>query len=122
MRKITLLLNACIVMTLASCVTTTEEQRIVSEQHFRDVVVEKKLSNTRVDVTLKLTQDGLIEGTEPSGEIKGTWLWDGTRFCRDVTTGPLKGKTCQVVTLKDTKVSVKDVEGKIRTATYRISE
>lgn len=121
MKKAILLINSLLLMSLAACVTSTDKgQRIVTEEKFREIVVGKTLKQTRYNVTVILTPEGRIEGMEPSGKLEGNWAWVGTRFCREIITAPLIGRACQVVTLKDDKVSFKDSKGEIRTATYRI--
>ena len=74
---------------LASVVSAQaqEAKQVKDEASYRELIVDKKWTHAWGKTWVKVHSDGTISGDSPRGKIKGTWVWKGSKSCRNGTVG-----------------------------------
>ena len=105
----------------AASAANSGKKKIETEQEFRDVIVEKRLSNKHGYSVVH--EDGTLSGEFGGKEVTGTWSWDGKYFCRTAKVGsknfPLN---CQTITVSGDKVTFGRNKGLGKKNKYRLEE
>ena len=97
------------------------KKAIETEQEFRDVVVERRLSSKHGYSMVH--EDGTLSGEFGGKEMTGTWSWDGKYFCRTAKLGKKKFPlNCQTVTVSGDKVTFRRNKGLGKKSKYRLEE
>ena len=114
-----LALAVCHSVQLASAADSNE--RITTEQEFRDVLVGKRTSNQHGYSVLH--EDGSMTGEFGGRELTGTWTWEGEYLCRSGKLGKQKIRPdCRVVIVSGDKLTVIGKKGKGKKRKYKIQE
>lgn len=73
-------------------------EEITTKAQFLEQIAGRKL--VQEDSWVVLTADGKVNGQGPAkGEITGTWVWNETYYCRDITVdGVTFPHDCETVT------------------------
>jgi len=74
-----------------------EFQLVDQRDRFLSLVKDRDL--TRFGISLKVTEDGRIQGRAFGQKVSGAWNWNGRYFCRDlfVNGDELDAGNCQLV-------------------------
>lgn len=97
------------------------KKKIETEQEFRDVIVERRLSSKHGYSMVH--EDGTLSGDFGGKKLTGTWSWDGEYFCRTAKLGSKKYPlNCQAVTVSGDKVTFRRNKGLGKRSKYRLEE
>ena len=117
---------ACVALSLSAwsgalSAADSGKKAIETEQEFRDVVVERRLSNKHGYSIVH--EDGTLSGDFRGKKVTGTWNWDGKYFCRTGKVGNKKfALNCQTITVSGDKVTFGRNKGLGKKSKYRLEE
>ena len=105
----------------AASAANSGKKKIETEQEFRDVVVEKRLSNKHGYTMVH--EDGTLSGDFGGKKMTGTWSWDDKYFCRTAKLGSKKFPlNCLTVTVSGDKATFRRNKGMGKRTKYRLEE
>lgn len=85
-RKITPFAAIGLAAAIAAGPSVAQEFREVSSREgFMELV--QGTSLTRMGISLTVTPGGAIEGRAFGGQVTGSWRWEGSYFCREMSWG-----------------------------------
>lgn len=126
MKRLMLCGIACVALTVSAWNGTASaagsgKQKIETEQEFRDLIVEKRLSSEHGYVIVHA--DGTMTGDFGGKNLTGTWSWDDRYYCRTARLGNKKiALNCQTVTVSGDKVTFGRNKGLGKKSKYRLEE
>ena len=105
----------------AASAANSSKRKIETEQEFREVVVERRLSSKHGYSMVH--EDGTLSGDFGGEALTGTWSWDSKYFCRTAKLGSKKfPPNCQTVTVTGDKVTFGRNKGLGKKSKYRLEE
>ena len=126
MKRLMLCGIACVALAVsawsgAASAASSGKKKIETEEEFREVIVEKRLSSEYGYSMVH--EDGTLSGDFGGKELTGTWSWDGKYFCRTARLGSKKFPlNCQTVTVKGDKVTFGRNKGLGKKTKLRLEE
>lgn len=126
MKRLMLCGVTCVALSLSAWSGTLSaagsgKKAIETEQEFRDVIVERRLSNKHGYSMVH--EDGTLTGKFGDRDMTGTWSWEDKYFCRTAKLGSKKFPlNCQAVTVSGDKVTFRRNKGLGKRSKYRLEE
>ena len=126
MKRLILCGVACVALAVsawsgAASAANSGKKKIETEQEFREVVVENRLSSKHGYVIVHA--DGTMTGDFGGKKLTGTWRWDGRYYCRTAKLGDKKfSPNCQTVTVSGDKVTFGRNKGLGKKSKFRLEE
>lgn len=119
-KMLTTLLTAA-ALAAAAPVAAQSYQPITDRAAFLQSMGGKNLSNRLYGVNLQVTEDGGIVGTGAGWDITGTWSWQDSYFCREMSWGgdPIP-YNCQLVEFDGQDMRFTTDQGAGDSASFRL--
>lgn len=119
-KMLTTLLTAA-ALAAAAPVAAQSYQPITDRATFLQSMSGKNLSNRLYGVNLQVTEDGSIVGTGAGWDITGTWSWQDSYFCREMSWGgdPIP-YNCQLVEFDGQDMRFTTDQGAGDSASFRL--
>ena len=119
-KMLTTLLTTAALATAAP-VAAQSYQPITDRAAFLQSMDGKNLSNRLYGVNLQVTEDGGIVGTGAGWDITGTWSWQDSYFCREMSWGgdPIP-YNCQLVEFDGQDMRFTTDQGAGDSASFRL--
>ena len=119
-KMLTTLLTTAALATAAP-VAAQSYQPITDRATFLQSMGGKNLSNRLYGVNLQVTEDGGIVGTGAGWDITGTWSWQDSYFCREMSWGgdPIP-YNCQLVEFDGQDMRFTTDQGAGDSASFRL--
>lgn len=110
-----------ILATAAPTMASETFQRIQDKSTFLSAVKERELRLGLFGVSLRVLQNGTIQGKAMGKTVTGTWTWKNGTFCRAMTWGndPID-HDCQTVAYKPSQIKFISRNGTTRDATFTL--